>query len=209
MLVKHSSSVLILSSFSFLSFSYSSNLFEIKSIASVSYTKCFSPLICPSFSSFWKIYVICLSIFLIQLNKMLTQSSDFKLSVNTLSGISLALLVFRLPSFNFLLLSSWFELSLRSCFFEFQSNYSVISVSLMIIPTYSNCLIENSIKNFQIENVQNYISTWLKYVCLLCFHHGKKKNKYVHNFFFGWGGGRGGWGLFFWCVSCSYEVGRF
>ena len=139
MLVKHSSSVLILSSFSFLSFSYSSNLFEIKSIASVSSTKCFSPLICSSFSSFWKIYVICLSIFLIQLNKMLTQSGGFKLSVNTLSGISLALLVFRLPSFNFLLLSSWFELShLTSRFFEFRSKYFVISVRLMIILTCSN-----------------------------------------------------------------------
>ena len=176
MLFKHSSSVLILSSFSFLCFSYSSNLFGIKSIAFVSSAKCFSLLICLLFSSFIfsKVCVICLSTFLIQPNKMLTQSGNYKLSVNTLSGISLALLVFRLPSFNFLLLSSWFELSLRSCFFEFQSKYSVISVSLMIIPTYSNCLIENSIKNFQIENVQNYISTWLKYVCLLCCHHGKK-----------------------------------
>ena len=103
MLVKHSSSVLILSSFSFLSFSYSSNLFEIKSVASVSSARCFSPLICPSFNSFIisKICVICLSTFLIQLNKMLTQSGDFKLSVNTWSGISLALLVFRLKSLNF------------------------------------------------------------------------------------------------------------
>ena len=100
MLVKHSSSVLILSSFSFLSFSYSSNLFEIKSIASASSAKCFSPLICPSFSSlvFSKICVTYLSTFLIELNKMLTQSVDFKLSVNTSSAIPLALLVFRLPS---------------------------------------------------------------------------------------------------------------
>ena len=125
MLVKHSSSVLILSSFSFLSSSYSSNLFEIKSIAFVSSARCFSPLICPSFSSFVfsKIYVVCLSTFLVQLNKMLTHSGNFKLSLNTSSGISLALLVFRLPSFNFLQLSSWFELSLRSSFFEFRSKY--------------------------------------------------------------------------------------
>ena len=142
MLVKHSSSVLILSSFSFLSFSYSSNLFEIKSIASVSSAKCFSPLICPSFSSFVfsKIYVICFSTSLIQLNEMLTQSGDFKLSVNTLSGISLALLLFRLPFYNFLLLSSWFSLLLKSRVFESRSKYFVISVRLMIIPTYSNSI---------------------------------------------------------------------
>ena len=48
MLIKQSSNVLILSSFSFLSFSYSSNLFEIKSMASVSSASCFLPLICPS-----------------------------------------------------------------------------------------------------------------------------------------------------------------
>ena len=140
MLVKHSSSVLILSSFSFLSFSYSSNLLKIKSIASISSAKCFSPLINPSFNSFVfsKICVICLT-FLMQLNKMLTQSGNFKLSVNTLLGMSLALLVFRLPSFNFLLLSSWFELShLTSRFFEFRSKYFVISVRLMIILTCSN-----------------------------------------------------------------------
>ena len=98
MLIKQSSNVLILSSFSFLSFSYSSNLFELKSIASVSSASCFSPLICPSLISFVlsKICVICFSTFLIQLNKMLTQSGDFKLSTNISSRISLALLVFRL-----------------------------------------------------------------------------------------------------------------
>ena len=142
LLVKLSSNVLILSCFSFLSFSYSSNWSEIKSIASVNSAKCVSPLICPFFSSFLfsKICVIYLSTFLIHLNKVLTQSGDFKLSVNTSFGISLGLLVSRLPSFNFLLLSSWFQLSLRSRFFEFRSKHFVISVTLMIIPTYSNSI---------------------------------------------------------------------
>ena len=108
-----------------------------KSIATVSSAKCFSPLTCPSFNSFVfsKVCIICLSTFLIQLNKLLTQSYDFKLSVYTSSGISLALPVFRLPSFNFLLLFSWFELSRRFPFFEFRSKYFVMSVRLLIIPT--------------------------------------------------------------------------
>ena len=141
-LINQSSKVLILSSFSFLSFPYSSDMFEIKSIASVSYASYFSPLICPSFISFVfsKICVICFSTFSIQLNKMLTQSGDFKLPVNTSSGISLVLLVFKLPSFNFLAPSSWFELLLRSRLFEFQSKYFFISVRLIIIPIYSNSM---------------------------------------------------------------------
>ena len=140
MLIKQFSNVLILSSFSFLSVSYSSNLFEIKSIASVSSASCFSRLICPSFVSivFSEICVICFSTFLIQLNKILTQSGDFKLSVNISSGISQALVVFRLPSYNFLGPFSWFELPLKSRFFEFLLKYFVISVRLIIIPTYNN-----------------------------------------------------------------------
>ena len=67
---------------------------------------------------------------------MLIQSGDFKLSVNTSSGISLALLAFSLHSFNFLAPSSWFELPFRSRFFEFRSKYFVISVRLIITPTY-------------------------------------------------------------------------
>ena len=119
MLVNHSSCVLILSSFSFRSSSYSSNLLEIKSIASVSSAKCFSPLICPSFSSFVfsKICVICLSTFLIQLNKMLTQSGDFKLSVNTSSG------------YHWLCQYSGFHHSI-SCYFSLGSSYHLGFASL-------------------------------------------------------------------------------
>ena len=102
-------------------------MFEIKSITSISSASCFSSLIYPSFISFLfsKVCVICFSTFLIQLNKMLTRLGYFKLLVNTSSGISLNLLVFRLPSFNFLAPFFWFELPLWSRFFEFRSKYFV------------------------------------------------------------------------------------
>ena len=88
---------------------------------------------------------------------MLTQSGDFKLSVNFSSGISLALRVFRLHSFNFLAPSSWFELPLRSLFYEFRSKYLVISVRLRIMPTYINCMQEKITselsKSIQLNNI--------------------------------------------------------
>ena len=142
MFIKQSSNVFIFPSFFSLFFSYSSKLFEIKSITFVSFVSCFLPLIFPFFISFAfsKILVICFSTFLIQLKKTLTKSIDSKLSVNALSGTSLALRVFRFHSFNFLAPSSWIRLPLRSLFFEYRSKYSLVSVRLIIIPTFINCM---------------------------------------------------------------------
>ena len=115
-LIKESSKCIILPSFSFLSYQYSSNLFEIKPSASVSFASCLlSSFI---FFIFSQICFICFSTFLIQLNKMLTQSGYFKFLLNAFSGITLALLVLKHPFFNFLVPSSWLELPLRSRFFE-------------------------------------------------------------------------------------------
>ena len=56
---------------------------------------------------------------------MLIQSGDFKLSVNTLSGVSLALRVFRFLLLNFLAPSSWFELLLKSRFLQWREKLEI------------------------------------------------------------------------------------
>ena len=135
MLFKKSRKYLIRSSFSFLSCSYSLNLFEIRSSASFSFASYLSPLICHFliFFVFSQICVICFSAVLIQFNKMLTHAGDFKISVNTFSGILLALLVLKLPSLNFLAPCSRLELLLRSRFFGCRSKFFVICVRIIII----------------------------------------------------------------------------
>ena len=142
MFIKQSSNVFIFPFFFSLFFSYSSKLFEIKPITFVSFVSCLLPLICPFFISFAfsKLFVICFSTFLIQLKKTLKKSVDFKLSVNALSGTLLALRVFRFHSFNFLAPSSWIRLPLRSRFFAYRSKYTLVSVRLIIIPTFINCM---------------------------------------------------------------------
>ena len=112
-------------SFSFRSFSYSSNLSDITSTELLSSSSCLSPLICILFVSCarLKISVTFSCRFLRQLKRISLHSGDSSPSSKT---SQLSVLLAELPSLIFFLSSSGFESPLRSLFLEFLSKYFAI-----------------------------------------------------------------------------------